>query len=228
MTSMYFWNKASLNKAIERRKRMEWVSNWIQGIIIAVIISTIIEMVLPEGNCKKYIKVVIGVYILFSIISPVINKVTGNNLKLADIFDLDEYIEASTSNTYQNVNDAQERQIKEIYQNSLKNDMKEKIQTKGYKVINIFVDIEDNEQYSINEINLRLEKQEEQEKVKKESSKIQEVNKVTIQIGESCDNEEVEQLEEGKKEKLSILEKRELKQYLGNIYEIAEEKININ
>lgn len=207
---------------------MEWVSNWIQGIIIAVIISTIIEMVLPEGNCKKYIKVVIGVYILFSIISPVINKVTGNNLKLADIFDLDEYIEASTSNTYQNVNDAQERQIKEIYQNSLKNDMKEKIQTKGYKVINIFVDIEDNEQYSINEINLRLEKQEEQEKVKKESSKIQEVNKVTIQIGENCDNEEVEQLEEGKKEKLSILEKRELKQYLGNIYEIAEEKININ
>ncbi len=207
---------------------MEWVSNWIQGIIIAVIISTIIEMVLPEGNCKKYIKVVIGVYILFSIISPVINKVTGNNFKLADIFDLDEYIEASTSNTYQNVNDAQERQIKEIYQNSLKNDMKEKIQTKGYKVINIFVDIEDNEQYSINEINLRLEKQEEQEKVKKESSKIQEVNKVTIQIGESSDNEEVEQLEEGKKEKLSILEKRELKQYLGNIYEIAEEKININ
>lgn len=207
---------------------MEWVSNWIQGIIIAVIISTIIEMVLPEGNCKKYIKVVIGVYILFSIISPVINKVTGNNFKLADIFDLDEYIKASTSNTYQNVNDAQERQIKEIYQNSLKNDMKEKIQTKGYKVINIFVDIEDNEQYSINEINLRLEKQEEQEKVKKESSKIQEVNKVTIQIGESSDNEEVEQLEEGKKEKLSILEKRELKQYLGNIYEIAEEKININ
>lgn len=207
---------------------MEWVSNWIQGIIIAVIISTIIEMVLPEGNCKKYIKVVIGVYILFSIISPVINKVTGNNLKLADIFDLDEYIETSTTNTYQNVNDAQERQIKEIYQNSLKNDMKEKIQTKGYKVISIFVDIEDNEQYSINEINLRLEKQEEQEKVKKESSKIQEVNKVTIQIGESSDNEEVEQIEEGKKEKLSILEKRELKQYLGNIYEIAEEKININ
>ena len=34
---------------------MEWVSGWIQGIIIAVIISTIIEMILPEGNSKKYI-----------------------------------------------------------------------------------------------------------------------------------------------------------------------------
>lgn len=205
---------------------MEWISNWIQGIIIAVIISTIIEMVLPEGNCKKYIKVVIGVYILFSIISPVINKVTGNNFKLANIFDLDEYIEASSSNTYQNVNDAQEKQIKEIYQNSLKNDMKEKIKAKGYKVINIFVDIEDNEQYTINEISLRLEKREEQEEVQNTQSNIQEVNKVTIQIGDKNQNEVSE--ENNTQEKLSSIEKRELKQYLSNIYEIEEKKININ
>lgn len=205
---------------------MEWVSNWIQGIIIAVIISTIVEMVLPEGNCKKYIKVVIGVYILFSIISPVINKVTGNNFKLANIFDLDEYIETSSSNTYQNVNNAQEKQIKEIYQNSLKNDMKEKIKAKGYKVINIFVDIEDNEQYTINEISLRLEKREEQEEVQNTQSNIQEVEKVTIQIGDKEQNEISE--ENNTQEKLSSIEKKELKQYLSNIYEIEEKKININ
>ena len=78
---------------------MEWVSGWIQGIIIAVIISTIIEMILPEGNSKKYIKVVIGVYILFSIVSPVISKVTGSSFNLTDIIDLEEYIEASKSNS---------------------------------------------------------------------------------------------------------------------------------
>lgn len=60
---------------------MNWISNWIQGIIIAVIIGTIIEMLLPEGNCKKYVKVVIGVYILFSIVSPVITKVLEVNLE---------------------------------------------------------------------------------------------------------------------------------------------------
>ena len=54
-------------------KMINWISNWAQGIIVAVIIGTIIEMVLPEGNCKKYVKVVIGIYILFSIISPDIN-----------------------------------------------------------------------------------------------------------------------------------------------------------
>ena len=38
---------------------MEWFSKWAEGIIIAVIVSTIIEMILPEGNSKKYIKVII-------------------------------------------------------------------------------------------------------------------------------------------------------------------------
>lgn len=45
---------------------INWISNWAQGIIVAVIIGTIIEMVLPEGNCKKYVKVVIGIYIIFN------------------------------------------------------------------------------------------------------------------------------------------------------------------
>ena len=47
---------------------MEWISHWAETIIVAVIIGTIIEMILPSGNSKKYIKTVIGVYILFTII----------------------------------------------------------------------------------------------------------------------------------------------------------------
>ena len=35
---------------------VEWISNWAESIIVAVIIATIIEMILPEGNSKKYIK----------------------------------------------------------------------------------------------------------------------------------------------------------------------------
>ena len=72
---------------------VEWISNWAESIIVAVIIATIIEMILPEGNSKKYIKVVIGVYVLFTIIIPVINKFTGEDVQVSDILDLDTYIE---------------------------------------------------------------------------------------------------------------------------------------
>ena len=123
---------------------MAWVSSWIQGIIVAVIIGTIIEMILPEGNCKKYIKVVIGIYILFSIISPVITKFTGSNFNLTNIFDLNEYMQASSNGIEQNLNGSQEKQIRNIYETNLKKDIKEKLKTKGYEVNKILLDIENN------------------------------------------------------------------------------------
>lgn len=38
---------------------MGWISSWAEQIVVAVIIATIIEMILPNGNNKKYIKAVI-------------------------------------------------------------------------------------------------------------------------------------------------------------------------
>ena len=167
---------------------MEWVNSWIQGIIIAVIISTIIEMLLPQGNSKKYIKVVIGVYILFTIVSPPIAKLSGNDFSLSNIIDLDEYVQASSSNTQQNLEASQEQQIKNIYIESLKNDMKEKIESKGYEAISIELQIEDDEQYTLKRIDLSLQKLENEDNQEKEQSnsnavnKIESVNEVEIKI----------------------------------------------
>ena len=61
---------------------INWLSDWAEAIIIAVIIGTIIEMLLPEGNCKKYIKVVIGIYVMFTIVNPIITKISGKEKRL--------------------------------------------------------------------------------------------------------------------------------------------------
>ena len=72
---------------------MDFLNTWIQGIIISVIIATIIEMILPSGNSKKYIKVVLGVYVVFNIVAPVVNKLSNNNFKLSSIINIDKYTE---------------------------------------------------------------------------------------------------------------------------------------
>ena len=41
------------------------ISIWAKAIIIATLIGTILHMVLPEGNNKKYIKVIIGIFIFY-------------------------------------------------------------------------------------------------------------------------------------------------------------------
>ena len=51
-----------------------FLNSWVQGIVIAIVLATVLEMLLPEGNNKKYVKILIGIYILFTIISPVMNK----------------------------------------------------------------------------------------------------------------------------------------------------------
>lgn len=212
---------------------MEWVSGWIQGIIIAVIISTIIEMILPEGNSKKYIKVVIGVYILFSIVSPVISKVTGSSFNLTDIIDLDEYIEASKSNSsMQNqLENQNEEQIKEIYLSSIKNDIKEKIESKGYIVNSVEIEAEDDEQYTLKKIILGVEKKTEttssNSNENESNNTVLEVNEVKINVSNTETNTE-EKKSTNKKNTISSQAKKELKEYLNGVYEISTKNIFIN
>lgn len=212
---------------------MEWVSGWIQGIIIAVIISTIIEMILPEGNSKKYIKVVIGVYILFSIVSPVISKVTGNSFNLTDIIDLDEYIEASKSNSsMQNqLENQNEEQIKEIYLSSMKNDIMEKIENKGYIVNSVEIEVEDDGQYTLKKIILEVEKKTETRNSNSNESEsnntVLEVNEVKINVSNTETNTE-EKKSANKKNTISSQAKKELKEYLNGVYEISTKNIFIN
>lgn len=60
---------------------------WCEGIIIAVVISIIIEAILPEGNIKKYVKVIISIYIVFTILNPVLRKL-DSNINFSDNIDL--------------------------------------------------------------------------------------------------------------------------------------------
>lgn len=75
---------------------INFLSKWIEGIAIAVIVSSIFEMILPDGNIKKYIKIVLGVYIIFSIISPFVNSKELYNLNISK--EIDTYSNNIVSN----------------------------------------------------------------------------------------------------------------------------------
>jgi stage III sporulation protein AF len=195
---------------------MNWISGWIQGIIIAVIIGTIIEMLLPDGNCKKYVKVVIGVYILFSIVSPVITKVTGNEFRVSDIYDINTYIEVSAKSSQENIENSQQNQIKQVYITNLKNDMKQKIQEKGYSVKSLTLEISNDEQYTLKKIFAQVSKRKNEE-----NNEVKGVNEINITISNTTENIEEDI-------SISTKEQNDLKAYLSGIYNLEEKNININ
>ena len=194
---------------------MNWISGWIQGIIIAVIIGTIIEMLLPDGNCKKYVKVVIGVYILFSIVTPVITKVTGNEFRVSDIYDINTYIEVSTKSSQENIENSQQNQIKQVYITNLKNDMKQKIQEKGYSVKSLTLEISNDEQYTLKKIFAQVSKRKNEE-----NNEVKGVNEINITISNTTENIEEDI-------SISTKEQNDLKAYLSGIYNLEEKNINI-
>lgn len=195
---------------------MNWISGWIQGIIIAVIIGTIIEMLLPDGNCKKYVKVVIGVYILFSIVSPVITKVTGNEFRVSDIYDINTYIEVSAKSSQENIENSQQNQIKQVYITNLKNDMKQKIQEKGYSVKSLTLEISNDEQYTLKKIFAQVTKRKNEE-----NNEVKGVNEINITISNTTENIEEDI-------SISTKEQNDLKAYLSGIYNLEKKNININ
>ena len=87
--------------------------NWCEGIIVAVIISIIIEAILPEGNHKKYVKVVIGIYLVFTILNPFLGKL-NQPMNWNQNFNLPT-LETATVDT---------KNIQELYANGIKETLK--------------------------------------------------------------------------------------------------------
>lgn len=181
---------------------VEAINSWAQKIIIVIIICTILEMILPEGKNKKYIKTVIGIYVVFTIISPIITNLNNEQIDLNKYLKIDNNISIETSsaidtNTY----------IEEVYKEKLKTDIKSKIEEMGYcaNKINLKIETQDEEKYGeILEIHLNISKQEKQENI----SNIQ-IEKIVI--GEE------------KQEEVTLSEKEitEIKLYLAETYGVS-------
>ena len=117
---------------IKISNRIEFLSKWIEGIAIAVIIASIFEMILPNGNIKKYVKVILSIYIVFSIISPFTdNKVKGD-------FDLskkvDDYSENITNKNYSKEEISTDKKLNKIYENTFEKELVQTIEKEGFKV----------------------------------------------------------------------------------------------
>ncbi len=206
---------------------MSFISSWAQGIIVAVIIATIIEMLLPSNGNGKYVKMVVGVFVLFSIISPIISKFKGNDDSSS--IDFDSYVETSTDNTTQtsSMELNNDEAIKKMYEENLKIDIKSKLSQRGYIVGEINLGISDNEEYTLNKIEVTITEKNEESGQNGNSQNtttiVENIENVKVSLGGSSKDEE--QKEESV---INETEKRRLREYLSSVYEVKENNILVN
>ena len=147
---------------------INFISSWAEQIIIVVVITTIIEMILPNSKNKKYVQMIIGIYILFTIISPVV--------KNKEVFSFDEY---SVENNVPKQNTTEEssmnKKIEEIYLQELENNITSKFANNGVKIKKCLIDAElDNSKKNsgIHLITIKLSESENQDKINETISEI--------------------------------------------------------
>ena len=195
---------------------IEFLSSWAQGIIVAVIIATLIEMILPNRSSKKYVKVVIGMYILFTIVSPIIKKLGGKdiNLNTINIEKYEQQISKSDNTISRKFEDNNTRSIKDIYVSNLKADISAKLKEKGYEIDTSDIQIKDDENYTIEKITLKLIKMEQKQ------GKNNEIVINTVEIGNTISQKDSKTLSDD--------DKQEVKDYISETYDIDKKNINIS
>lgn len=195
---------------------IEFIKNWAEGIVIAVIIATILEMLLPDNKNKKYISTVIGIYILFAIVSPIISKFTGQTINLKDYSNKDTSL--STSSTMNNIALLENSSnVEDVYMKTLKSNITDKLKSKGYAVsfIDLKVNTSSKSNYGeIEGIYLKLS-------LLEENNSINSINEIKINVSENLNNPK-------SMENISEEDLNNIKEFLIDTYGISKDKIHIN
>lgn len=195
---------------------IEVISNWAGELVVALIIVTIIEMLLPENKTKKYVKMVIGVYIIFCIISPFINKKEFATILEETEKNLEKIkIESQVSSNLE-----ENSSIEALYIQEFEKDVIKKVEELGYEVKECSVEIEINaskDNAGINGIYLKIGKKKSEDNASS-NVEIEDIEKVEISINN-------QNIVNNKNEETSDTKK--IKKFLSDYYEISQEKIKV-
>ncbi len=181
---------------------LNFLVSWAEQLIIALMIIVMIEMIIPNSSYRKYIKIVLGIFIMYIIFSPFIKQ----NIKNFDIEKtISNQIKSNNISTSSKNTIDYNKQIENTYKEKFKQNLTNELNEKGYKVKNIEVDIKyENENIITNKLKLHI-------------SKSKQTQNITI--------EKVKILEE--KEEISQQEIEEIKEEISNTYNIEISKILI-
>ena len=190
------------------------ISSWAGQIVIAVVIVTILEMLLPNGNNKKYIKTIIGIYILFIIVSPIVTYFFKENLNFDTI--LGTYsIKTNTTEEKKDLTVPTNNQVEKLYIKEVEKEIEQEIEKQGYetKDIETNVNIDNGE---ITYLKIVISKTNNENNSVIENSIVETIN---IQISKNEINEVEKNISEEEFEKI--------REALEETYKIEKEKIII-
>ena len=204
------------------------LTSWAKAIVMAKIIVSILEMLLPNNKTKKYIKMVMGLFILYNIISPFLKDKNALKFEEAEL----QTFTSSEIKSIEVNQESMDRRLEELYIQQIEKDITKKLEKKGYKVKSCKVQAKisnDEDTTGITKIKLKIEKGEKQESEdEKQDEEIENKLITTIQSIKKVDtriSKAENMVGDALLEKVDI---QNIKQFLIKEYEVNEKCLEIN
>lgn len=193
---------------------VEFLSNWSGQLVVALVIGSILEMLVPKGKNKKYVKMLVGIYIVFCIISPF----TQINESFS-VDNIDKTIDKYVKENIEEVDpSSMEARLEELYVEEVENSLGADLSELGYKVMQCKVEVSLNNKVNkstIQSINIKVKKYVRTNA----SSEIEQIENVNISVG-SSQKEDTTHIEN---EDINVI-----KRFIVDKYEIKENKVHIS
>lgn len=223
------------------------LSSWVKNLSLALIIVSILEMILPNNKTKKYIKLVMGIYILFTIIAPFVENNAQFNLEKVNW----DFYEKTIQETSTEVNQtSMDIRLNQIFKEQVEKDIINKLREKGYELesckVNAKISQGSENNNTIEKITIKVKHKISNRNLEVENSvensvenlvenkivtEIEKIKKVEIKVSEQNQNQEqdIENLENDfNKNSISKADIEEIKSFLSEEYGVNEKCLKIS
>ena len=135
---------------------IEIFRNWIVALLCLSILIVIIQLVIPKTNLRKYIYTLIGIITVITIISPVVDLLKKQDIKesIADVLSSFNTNDAAVSVNSSDLEEKKTGLVKVQFIDSIKQDIKDKLESKNITVKSINVSVDDN--YDITKLEIKI------------------------------------------------------------------------
>lgn len=135
-----------------------FITNWLKELVTLFMIISLIDIVMPKGNMRRYVNFIIGILIIFTVISPFTKL---NRISL----DIDKEVQAFSEKdiSLDNIEEVRNQQIVDLFTSNLSRELKSLIEDNsdhGVESIDFKTSPHEDQVFTLDGLDIVLEKKE--------------------------------------------------------------------
>ncbi len=168
---------------------MAFLKNWVTNIVMTMVFITIIEIMMPGGNMRKYVGLVVGLMVMFVIINPFVTLLAGDFNLDESVLRVSESIRLrDVSSQIDKLEGSNRENIIKLYRGNVEEQIKRDLRDQGLTDdmdVEVTIDEQWDKDYFGRIVGIRIAIQKRQQRDHQDIERIKEIEKIRVRLGET-------------------------------------------